>query len=139
MLTVSFDVSAFERKLERMSTTVEQFGSFEIPVGLSAWQREDMNRQYPNQEHPDNKTALTRIWPRSRASTVGRFHPKRAPTGRPRGRPKGVKTGQGRPVFRRTRMRLVKGAASRPILRPELFVKLCERMAMLMQDKIKWR
>jgi hypothetical protein len=137
MFTVSLETSAFERRIERMTTRIEQFGSFEIPVGLSAWQREDMNRQYPNQEHPDNRTAVTRIWPRSRASTVGRFHTRRPPTGNPRGRPKGAKTGTGQRVSRRTR-RLVRGV-KHPILRPELFMKLCERMAMLMQDKIKWR
>jgi hypothetical protein len=138
MLTISFEAGSLMAKLERMEMRVEQFGSFEIPVGLSAWQREDMHRQYPNQEHPDNKTAMTRIWPRSRASTEGRFHPKRPPTGRPRGRPKGVKTGQGRVIVRRTRMRLIKGA-KRPILRPELFVKLRERMAQLLQSKIQWQ
>ena len=138
MFTIGFETGSLTAKLERMETCVEQFGSFEIPVGLSAWQREDMHRQYPNQEHPDNKTALTRIWPRSRASTEGRFHPKRPPTGRPRGRPKGAKTKAHGEIVRRTRMRLIKGV-KRPILRPELFVKLRERMAQLLQSKIQWQ
>ena len=84
MFTVVWQSSSLEASFERMEKRIEEFGSFEVPIGLSAWQREDMNRKYPNQEHPDNKTALTRIWPRSRVSTASRFHPKRLPTGRPR-------------------------------------------------------
>ena len=136
MFTISFDSSTVESRIERLTETINNFGAVEMPHELTEWQTKDMHRKYPNQDQPDPKTTQTSIWPRSRLSNVSMFHRTRPSTGRPRGRPKGVKTGQGRKIIRKKR---VKGQAPRPILRPELFVKLCDRMAILMQSKIKWR
>lgn len=145
MLSYSADVSAPLARFERVQTRIDEFGTTDIPAELTAWQREDMHRQYPNTETDSaaptqgrgggTKSAQTRIWPRSRASSLLRPHHKRS-IGRPLGRPKGVKTGQGQKRTKSAKP-FVTGS-HRPILRPELKTKLYQRMTALMQTKITW-
>jgi hypothetical protein len=119
MLHVSIDVSAALGRFDALAERLEHFGPNDMPAELTEWQREDMNRQYPNTEMPDARTAFTRIWPRSRLSDQRRV------VRRPR------RTGRPLPV-----LRAAAGAGDRPILRPSLFERLCERMAALLPERI---
>jgi hypothetical protein len=94
-----------------------------IAQELHNWQAEDMHRRYPETEEPDPRTVVTRIYPRSRKE---RRHRPRVGRARPR-----------RPMVRIRRG--VSLGGKRPILRPELFEKLGDRMARLMREKLKWR
>lgn len=110
MLQYKFETEPVKQILEAMSKKIDQFGSQDMPAGLIHWQTEDMHRQFPNIEILDSKTALTRVWPTSRFSLM------------------------------KQRYHVVKVARSwRPILRKELFDTLCQRMYVLMEEKIKWR
>jgi hypothetical protein len=122
MLVVNVDVSKVFSRFDAVAERLEQFGPTDMPAEVTEWQREDMNRQYPNTETPDARTALTRIWPRSRLSderrAVRRERPRR--TGRPL------------PLLRAPR------GGERPILRPELLQAFYARMAALLPEKIRW-
>jgi hypothetical protein len=119
MLHVSIDVSAVLARFDAVAERLEHFGPNDMPAELTEWQREDMNRKFPSTEMPDERTAFTRIWPRSRLSDQRRVvrRPRRA------GRPLRV-------------LRTAAPAGNRPILRPSLFERLCERMAALLPERI---
>ncbi len=113
MISVEFDTSAIERRLQDMAARIAEFGKSDIPTELTAWQVEDMHRKYPNTETPDEHTAETDIWPTSRLALARRAaEPER-------------------------RRRVI--VSQRPILRDELRARLCERMRLLMQEKLQWR
>jgi hypothetical protein len=122
MFIVTIDVSKALSRFDAVAERLEQFGPTDMPAEVTEWQREDMNRQYPNTEMPDSRTAFTRIWPRSRLSderrAVRRERPRR--TGRPL------------PVLRAPR------GGERPILRPELLQMFYARMRALLPEKIHW-
>lgn len=95
-------------------------GNSPMSQELFNWEAEDMRRHYPEVEEPDPWTAVAHIYPRSR-----RERPKR-PAARARRRPL-------------LRIRRQSPGAKRPILRPALFERLCERMQRLMEEKLTWR
>jgi hypothetical protein len=118
-----------EMRLSAMQRLIRDFGHEDMPQELENWQRDDMRRQFTNMETPNYVTAETRIWPRSR--TYDKTH-------RERPLPKRLRRAL------TSRPRLIVGAtgvpsSQRPILRPELFDKLCARMADLMERKLAWR
>jgi hypothetical protein len=83
---------------------------------MIAWQKDDMRRARPNVAMPDEHTVATVIWPRSRLPET---------KSRRRRRP-------ALPSGKRSLLR-----STRPILRPELFDRLVERMRLLLAA-IKW-
>jgi hypothetical protein len=95
-----------------MANNVAQFGAQELSEELTTWQTDDMKRQYPNTDLDGPSSALTRIWPTSRLALA-----RREAEPRPR----------------------VVRVSARPILRPELFAKLRERMKVLLHEKLSWR
>jgi hypothetical protein len=110
--------------LDGMADKIAKLGKEEIAKELTAWQRDDMRRTYPNTKQPDEKTATTEIWPRSR---VSEGHQPNAARGKrvrvyapPRGGPRVA-------------------SSTRPILRAELFTTLCDRMAELLNRVLTWR
>lgn len=130
MFSFSVDASAPLARFARTQTYIADFGATVIPAELTAWQVDDMRRQYPNIEQPDNKSAQTHIWPRSRTSSAHRVGTVAGHVGRP----KGVKTGEGQ---KKEPIPLVHGAAH-PILRPVLKEQLRTRMNAAMTNKITW-
>lgn len=110
MINYKLELEPVEQRLNSLSNVIDQFGDQDLPEGLTLWQTDDMKRKYPNLEQPDNKTALTRIWPTSRLQIWKLMR-------------------QGRPVV----------VTGRPILRRELYDKLRERMQLLMEEQITWR
>lgn len=86
---------------------------------LTAWQREDMKRHYPNTDETIDG-ASTDIFPRSRKVVQRSAAQRQQPQPR-----QGV-----------GRKRL---PSKRPILRPELFDKLVERMMALLEKTMVWR
>lgn len=80
-----------------------------LPAEFSAWQEQDMNRRRADTHAPDPDTVLTMITTRPRPPVI------------PRGRRPGA------PIIRRRRP-----GPPRPILRPELFDALRERMRALL-------
>ena len=125
-ITVSLDTSLVEQTLERMT---EQLGEFPDAMAeeLTDWQRDDMHRKYPNTTLEDTD-ASTLIWPRSRLAedTHRQVAPRRAKW------PPRIKQRARAPVA------IARGGSTRPLLRPELFEKLADRMAALMADKLNW-
>jgi hypothetical protein len=124
MLVISLDVSGLIARLEKMTEKLEQFPD-KMADELTAWQVEDMHRHYPNTEKEGN-AVTTEIWPRGRPWLENN---QKKINSIMRARRKA-----GRPVFGPVR----KGT-HRPILREELFVKLCERMDALMAKELTWR
>ena len=107
-----------------------------LNVEFVQWQEDDMNRKYPSLEFPSDQMAMTRIWPRSRLSKPSRFRRK---TGRPVGRPKGSKTKSKLAAPMVVRKGEVVAGRRHPILRPELFRLLRERMRTMLQKVPPWR
>lgn len=97
-------------------------GNSAMSLELFNWEAEDMRRRYPEVEEPDPWTAVAHIYPRSRKD-----RPKQPISRARRSR---------RPLLR---IRRQSPGAKRPILRPALFEKLCERMQRLMEEKLTWR
>jgi hypothetical protein len=110
-------------ELQKKITDLHQ----EMPQTLVDWQREDMHRHFPNIETSGSDTettAETSIWPRSRQSDQRKPGPSGTAPRRPR--PKmAVPAGQRAP-------------SQRPILRPELFVKLHDRMVDMIKKALTW-
>lgn len=105
-IEIKIDSAAAQRRVDAMVENVAALQD-KVPAELEAWQREDMNRRYPNITRIDAMTSMTQIWPRSRLAP------------RPR-----------QNLRRRIAVRL---GGQRPILRAELFERLRERMRALLE------
>jgi hypothetical protein len=101
MFVIEVDSASAEQRIAGMVENVTTMPD-KIADELVAWQREDMNRKYPNIARPDPWSAVTLIWPRSRLSMR--------------------RDAQRRRGIRRLLI------SRRPILRPELIEALHERM-----------
>jgi hypothetical protein len=120
MLTASLDMGQIAQTLDSMAAQLAGFPQ-EIADELTNWQAEDMRRTYPNTVLRGNE-ATTVIWPTSRLPQ------------------KKTRTGGARLAVRRAvRGMRVRIKRRRPILRPELFEKLDERMVRLMGESLQWR
>lgn len=104
-VTAEFIGDGIDNRLQQIDSMRES-----IPLEMVAWQRDDMRRQYPNIEEIGDSW-LTLIWPRSRLEVRRRAQGRKRKT-----------------VFTRAAL------GSRPILRPELFDKLHNRMRLLLAN-----
>ena len=117
---IFIDTDAAEKTITDMMNTLQVVP---IPAELTAWQREDMKRKVPNTEVLNATAARTMIYPRGRTNLAAN---KRAPR-------------RTKPLLRGKATRISAPAGHhRPILRPELFDKLCQRMRELMDREVKW-
>ena len=107
-IKISIDAEALIDRLDEAIARAEGL-SDAMPDEFSAWQEQDMGRRRPDTQTPDPQTAFTIILPRGRPRVI-------APARRP-----------GRPIVRARRP-----GARAPILPPELFDSLRERMAELL-------
>lgn len=123
MLEVTIDTAAAEKTVDTLVQNIEGLREA-MPQELIDWQREDMNRKQPNLTVVDEYSVMTEIWPRGRFS-VQRAHPTRRPGQRKLAAPTVVHKG-------------VVVHSSRPILRPELFDRLVERMSALLKKVVPW-
>jgi len=111
-------------KLDRYTKQIDDEGKEMLPHTVLEWQREDMKRKYPNQQtgslgNGAETFVLTTIWPRSRTYIrKTRKAPRKA----------------GQRIF--AGPRAVGG--HRPILRPELYDKLADRMKAMMERALRW-
>jgi hypothetical protein len=124
MLTISLDVSGLLARVDGMIGKLNEFPG-RIAEELTTWQTEDMRRRYPNTE-PDDGGATTKIWPTSRV--VEQDKKKIAVAMKTR------KSSGGRPLSL-----VVRSGTQRPILRPQLYVKLVKRMDELTKKELTWR
>jgi hypothetical protein len=125
-MPLTFEAEGIDRvikRLEGMGDNIQAFGQRDMPDELFNWQAEDMKRRYPEVETPDDKTAETEIFPRSRLPSKHVRQPSAQARRISIARPKG---GGGRPI------------STRPILRDELFEKLVERMGALLETALAW-
>jgi hypothetical protein len=107
---------------KRFQERVENFPD-KLAAELVTWQVIDMRRMYPNVERPDQFTAETEIWARSRQNKKYKPHGARGrPTGRNRPR-RARPPHKGRPT-----------KSTRPILRASLLEQLKQRVAVLIQE-----
>lgn len=118
-IDASEPLDALDEMLAALEALPEQFAD-----ELTEWQVEDMRRRFPQTDQPDNKTAETEVFPRSRTW-------RKPPSGRHGGRrstflrvPRGTRPKSYGGKFRSTR----------PILRAELFDKLSDRVGALLQQ-----
>lgn len=118
----------FEAKVEA-DATLKQFDELlksladlelKMPNTFVDWQRDDMNRKFPKVEG-SGLTYSTTIYPRSRL--------RRRITN---------KTG-GKSTRRRSTIAAGRPGAHRPILRPELFDQLKERMTEMVKEAVTWQ
>jgi hypothetical protein len=118
---------AIDKLLENVHALPDDFAT-----ELTDWQAEDMRRKYPETDRPDENTAETDVYPRSRT-----WH--KPPTGQPPGRPPTQH-------YRSSFLRVPRGArpksptgqrsgfrSGRPILRSELFESLSMRISELLR------
>lgn len=130
------DTAKLEQRMRDMAAAIKDFGHTAMPEELTAWQREDMHRKWPNTDVINYVRVETEIWPRSRGASQNLTRPRSELAPRSRlstqrgGRPNPIRKWQGRAASTRS---------SRPILRPELFDKLSARMRELMKSLISWR
>lgn len=137
MLSVSVEGAKVTEAVSKLIANIEMLApkhgeSSTILRGFVEWQEEDMKRKFPNLVIEDDMTAMTMIWPRSRQSQP---FPKPG-VRRPLGRPKASQPRIAAPTIVR-RGRLVHRA--RPILRPELFKQLQDRMRDVLNGVPPWR
>jgi hypothetical protein len=90
-----------------------------MPETFVDWQRDDMNRKFPNVEG-GGFSISTMIYPRSRLTRLRKG-----------------KTG-GKQARRRARVAAGRPGAKRPILRPELFDQLRQRMVDMLKEICVW-
>jgi hypothetical protein len=123
MFEVTIEADPVLKTLDGMIERVDALYPQDIFVEFVAWQEDDMRRKYPSITPQEPDSVYTMIYPRSRLSDRRR---------RERGR-----FFRKRHARLRGPMRATGVASSRPILRSELFERLCERMRAML-DKIKW-
>ena len=88
-----------------------------LPDVFLDWQREDMNRKYPKVDEHSGLSVTTLVYPRSRRQRIS-------------------KPSKGKSTTRKQARRVT--GTTRPILRPELFEKLKERMTEMVKEAAKW-
>jgi hypothetical protein len=113
---------AINKTLDTMAANIDQLGKQDMARELTAWQSEDMRRRFPNTSQDDDKTVSTEIFPRSRLSKKRKPRLFTKPLQQVYAKPRGVKV----------------IGSTRPILREELWTRLCERMSALMSETLKW-
>lgn len=128
---IQIDIEGVEGLFQTIDSMVDQvdtFGREEMPQGLTDWQIEDMRRRYPQTDMPNDKTAVTTIYPRSPLSDMPGY--------------KAGKYKRRTVVITKPNVGGLGGAggrtSTRPILRPELFEKLYDRMTGLIEQSLKW-
>jgi hypothetical protein len=104
-LSIEIDTLAIEERVAKMA---DKMYTVPVPAELTAWQSEDMNRQYPQTQTLNATAAFTMIYPRSRKQAVWLKKKRAAPR---------------KPVLR--------GRAT-------LFDRLRDRMNAMMARELKW-
>jgi hypothetical protein len=102
----------------------------QMPEELTQWQLQDLQRKIPDTEVPEDNTAFTMIYPRSRFSEPHKPLAVHRPFYLRRGRAPKLR----RPISSAPRQ--TRRPSTRPILRPELYVKLCERMMAMLKKAV---
>jgi hypothetical protein len=123
MITIEVvNADALLGKFNALEKRIDELPKSTVPEELTAWQKEDMNRQWPNTEMASDGAA-TNVWSRSRLELKGEQRP----------RPK-------RRIYtRRAQMPSKRpGPSSRPILRDVLKQKLIDRMCALLRKTTQW-
>ena len=116
---IKVDADACLKQLDELIKNIADLET-ETSVTFTAWQRDDMHRKFPKVEGSGLSVSTT-IYPRSRL-------PRR----------KKNLTG-GKALRRRSRIAAGRPTSHRPILRPELFEKLKERMTEMVKEAAKWQ
>jgi hypothetical protein len=117
-LEFKLDIEAAGNRIGKMLNTLQ---TVPVPDELTLWQTEDMHRKRPDTEILNQTAARTRIYPRGRRVLVRKTI--------------GTLIKKPRVVRRRA---VATPGQRRPILRPELYDKLCARMNDMMRRFVKW-
>ena len=114
-----------DKVIEKFDKMLERVERLDVEMRFTAmdWQRDDLNRDFPAVDVGNNTVSMTipsrsRTWARRKKILARRARAQKQ---------------------RRQRGRFIKKGGARPILRPLMFDKLCERMREMMKDKLQWR
>jgi hypothetical protein len=123
-IDVKIPEDAFKRFQDRVAVFPEQ-----LAAELVTWQVQDMHRQYPNIDRPDQFTAETHVWARSRLTAEWHRQHRKPRSSRYLGRAR-------RSQLQARVRQYVRGQqrSTRPILRPVLLEKLEDRVQMLIHE-----
>ena len=125
---MSFEILIETTAIEdRVTGLIEKLKVVPVPAELTEWQKLDMKRRYPETEEVNPTTGMTTIYPRSR----------RDATWLKRKRAVARASMRTKPLLRGKATRIV-APSNRPILRPELFEKLRERMLAMLLREASW-
>jgi hypothetical protein len=136
MIQFGAELEGVGKSLQDMIERIDHLGRQDVPDELVFWQTEDMRRQRPNTETPNDKTAQTMIWQKSNVA--------RTKKGRRRRRRKVRRLKPYDPTRADKKPRKARRSRGSPlpriggVLRIELFTELMERMGKLMREKLKW-
>jgi hypothetical protein len=119
LLVIKVEADAALRQFDELVKNVAGIGE-QMSATFVTWQTEDMHRHYPKVDGAPPAIS-TEIFPRSRLV-------RRRTESRSARRRSIIAAGRGSPT-----------AGHRPILRPELFEKLCERMRDMMKEAATWQ
>lgn len=143
-IVIDIETGAVEARFKGMLEDITKLASqHEIADELSAWQKEDLHRSRPfSLPARPRGSAKTIVRPRSKyemqkSKRAGKRY-LRAMTRYEKFKASGRKASRRRPKYVRIIEAHQARYSSRPILRPELFSKLEERMSVFLGAKLQW-
>ena len=115
---IKVDADGALRQFDELQQNIADL-EHKLPDTFLLWQREDMHRHFPKLVG-GGMSVSTEIFPRSRL-------------------PRKNKQSGGKSTRRRAHIAAHRpGASTKPILRPELFDRLCARMVEMLKEAAKW-
>ena len=118
---IKLDADAALKQLDELTANIAALTQTGLTTTFTAWQAEDMHRKFPKVDGSPPSISTNTIYPRSQLPRVQQ----------PRAR------------STRTRSiiaagRAIRSGTAKPILRPELFEKLCKRMVDMLKEACAW-
>ena len=120
---IKVDADAVLKQFDELTKNIAELSQTELTTTFTAWQHDDMHRKFPKVDG-SGASVSTEIFPRSQLP-----------------RKKNLRTG-GNSVRRRSRVAAGRAQASglpKPILRPELYEKLKDRMLEMLKEAATWQ
>jgi len=115
---VKVESEATLKQLDELIKNVAELSQTELTTTFTAWQADDMHRKFPKVDGSGASVSTT-IYPRSRLTRTKNL-------------------AGGKSTLHRSIVAASRPGAHRPILRPELFDQLKQRMMAMLKEAAKW-